>query len=171
MHLLPGRRSQWEAATPVSFRHCQRQWPLVAVPSGHAPAICKGGRDLWTVFTALVRPWHSRRLVSGPKRGIRTCTSRQKKKTRESVSWSHVALKAPKGKCFFKLAIGQNLQNEGRALFLCIYPYYICTDFFFPWYLKWRRILTSGMSEKRRHYFVGSNCLGVWGFEKKIIKV
>lgn len=88
----------------------------------------------WTVFTALVCPWHSRHLVSGPKhgiRGIRTRTSRQKKKTRESVSWSHVAVKAPKGKCFFKLAIGQNLQNEGRALFLCIYLYYICTDFFF----------------------------------------
>lgn len=47
------------------------------------------------------------------------------------MSWSHVAVKAPKGKCFFKLAIGQNLQNEGRALFLCIYLYYICTDLFF----------------------------------------
>lgn len=167
MHLLPGGRSQWEAAPPVSFRHRQRQWPLVAVPSGHAPAIGEGGRDLWTVFTALFRPWHSGRLVSGPKCGILTRTSRQNKKTRERVSWSHVAVKAPKGKCFFKLAIGQNLQNEGRALFLCIYLYYICTDFFFSWYLKWRRILTSGMPENVEKIILLVRTVLVFGDLKK----
>lgn len=163
MHLLPGRRSQWEAAPPVSFRHRQRQWPLVAVPSGHAPAISKGGRDLWTVFTALVRPWHSGRLLSGPKCGIGTRTSRQNKKTRERVSWSHVAVKAPKGKCFFKPAIGQNLQNEGRALFLCIYLYYICTDLFFFLVPKMKENFDIWDARKRRGYFVGSNCLGFLG--------
>lgn len=41
------------------------------------------------------------------------------------------------------LAIGQSFQDEGRALFLLIYLYYICTDIFFL--LKMKEKLTSGM--------------------------
>lgn len=53
-----------------------------------------------------------------------------KKEDKRSVSCSHVAIKGRKGEWFLKWQFGQNLQNEGRALFLSIYLFYICTDFF-----------------------------------------
>lgn len=61
-----------------------------------------------------------------------------KKEDKRSVSCSLVAIKGRKGEWFLNWQFGQNLQNEGRALFLSIYLFYICTDIFLN--LKWRRI-------------------------------
>lgn len=59
------------------------------------------------------------------------------------------------------MVIEQNLQYEGRALFLVfIYLYNICTDFFL---LKMKDELTSGMPENRLLF----TCFGIWGFKKK----
>lgn len=58
--------------------------------------------------------------------------------------------KSTKGGMLFKLAIGQNLQNEGRALFLPIYLYYICTDLKKK-KPKMKENLTSGMPENLEH--------------------
>lgn len=165
MHLLPGRRSQWEAAPPVSLRHCQRQWPLVAVPSGHPPT-CSLQRWTWPVDSLhCARPslalWVS---------GIRTkaLTSHlyfvaKKKKTRKTGDVSHVLMLPQSTKVerkLFKLAIGQSLQNEGRALFL---PIFLYMHWFFFSLAKMKVNLTSGMPENLEFCL---NCLDVWGFEK-----
>lgn len=64
------------------------------------------------------------------------------------------------GYSFKKMVIEQNLQYEGRALFLVfIYLYNICTDFFL---LKMKDELTSGMPENRLLF----TCFGIWGFKK-----
>lgn len=131
MHLLPGGRSQREAAPSVSLRHCQRKWPLVAVPSGHTTT-CRDGHNLWTVFTAPVCSslalWVSG-IGTKPLNSLLYFMAKKKKEDddKRCVSCCH---KSTKGEMLFKLAIGQNLQNEGRASFLPIYLYYICTDFF-----------------------------------------
>lgn len=179
MQLLPGRWSQWEATPSVSFRHCQCQWPLVAVPSGQAPALCKGGHATWTVVTALVHPWHSG--VSG----IRTKAlnshlyfmAKKKKKRRKedklSVSCSHVAIKATKGEnAFFKLATGQNLQKMrvGLCFFLFTYiPYALIFFFLVP---KMKENFDIWDARKLRSYFCWLELSLVFGdLKKKIIKV
>lgn len=167
MHLLPGRRSQWEATPPVPLRYCQRQWPLVAVPSGHIPAIRKGGHDLWTVFTAPIRPWHPECLVSGPKHWIRTCTSWQKKRMQEKCLEFSCCHKAPKGECFLSWQLDRICKKRvGLCFFLFTYITYALIFFFFFLYLKWRRIWYLGC--QLLCLLELSWCLGIW---KKIIKV
>lgn len=71
----------------------------------------------------------------------------------------------------FKLAIGQNLQNEGRASFLPIYLYYICTDFFFK--PKMKENFDIWDARKLRSYLFAWTLLvfGDLKKKKKVIKV
>lgn len=60
-----------------------------------------------------------------------------------------MSYRTPNVDYFLKMAVGQNLQYEDRALFpVFIYLYNICTDFFFFFFLlKMKDELTSGMPE------------------------
>lgn len=170
MHLLPGGRSQWEAAPPVSLRHCQRQWPLVAVPSGHPPT-CSLQRWTWPVDSLHCARPSLALWVSGI--GTKALTSHlyfmAKKKKKEDRRYVSCCLKAPKWKRkLFKLAIGQNLQNESRALFLP--PIFLYMHWFFFSLAKMKANLTSGMPENLEFCLLElSWCLGIW--KKQIIKV
>lgn len=171
MHLLPRRRSQWEAAPPVSLRHCQCQWPLVAVTfwihnhllSAEMDTIC-GQSSLHPSVLGTLGIWYRDQsiefvLVLHGKRG-----------RQEMCFMFSCRHKSTKGGMLFKLAIGQNLQNEGRALFLPIYLYYICTDLKKKKNLKWRRIWHLGCQRTWNIFCLLelSWCLGLW---KKIIEV
>jgi hypothetical protein len=67
----------------------------------------------------------------------------KRKKREKMFLYCHINTKCG---LLFKMAIGQNLQYEGRALFFFIYLYNICTDFFL-FLLKMKDKLTSGMPE------------------------
>lgn len=91
--------------------------------------------------------------------------AKKKKKRQEKWLMFSCCCKSTKGKMhfFFKLATGQNLQNEGRAFFLSIYLYYICTDFFFS-VPKMKENFDIWDARKLRSYFCWLElfwCLGI----------
>ena len=173
MHLLPGRRSQWEAASPVSFRHCERQWPLVAVPSGHAPAILQR-------WTRSVDSLHCTRLpLALGVSGIRTKVlisylyfmAKKKKKKKEREKRQEKCLMFS---CCHKSTKGRNAfinwqldrickMRVGLCFFLFTYITYALIFFFMV--PKMKENFDIWDARKLRSYFCWlelSWCLGIW---------
>lgn len=138
---------------------------------GH-PLTCSLQRWTWPVDSLHCARPSLALWVSGI--GTKALTSHlyfmEKKKRRKSGDTSHVLMLPQSTKVerkLFKLVIGQNLQNEGRALFC---PIFLYMHWLFFSLVKMKANLTSGMPEKKLRILFAWTILMFGDLKKKSSK-